>query len=114
LTEIEGLGVSVAVEAPVAYLAARLGRMGGRGPLHAAGASAAATAITHPQVWSLALWGYERVLSPWPFMLALELGVVLAEACLIAWMAELRWPQAAIASLLANSASFLAGLWLLG
>jgi hypothetical protein len=111
MTEIEGLGVSIAIEAPLAFAAARALRPPGRGPVHVALAAAVATAVTHPQVWALALWGYNRF-PLLPLMLCLEVGVVLTEGCLIAWMTRTPWRQAAAVSLIANSGSFIAGLLL--
>jgi hypothetical protein len=113
MIEIEALLISAALEAPIAWLVARRTRWPCRGDLHVGAASAAATAITHPQLWAAALWSYER-LPYWPSVLALEAGVVLVEGGLIAWMADLRLDRAMIVSLIANSGSFLFGLWIVG
>jgi len=51
MTEIEALALSAAIEASIAYLVMLLARWPSRGNLHVAAASAAATAITHPQLW---------------------------------------------------------------
>lgn len=113
MIEIEAMAMSAALEAAVAYLMARLMRWPSRGALHIAAAAAAATAITHPQVWTAALWAFQRF-SYWPSVAALEAAVVLAEGLLIAWMAALRVDRAMLVSLLSNSASFLSGLLLQG
>lgn len=111
MTEIEALALSAAIEAPIAYLVARLAGWPSRGNLHVAAASAAATAITHPQLWAAALWAYSRF--PYgPSIIAAEAVVVLVEGGLIAWMAGLRIDRAMLVSLAANSGSFLVGLWL--
>ena len=111
MTEFEALLLSVAIEAPVAYLIARLARWPSRGDLHIAAASAAATAITHPQLWAAALWGYWHF-PYWLTVFTLESAVVLTEGLLIAWMAALRIDRAMLVSLIANSASAFVGLWL--
>ena len=74
-------------------------------------ASAVATAVTHPQLWAAAYWAYPRF-PYWPAILVLEALVIGAEGVLIAWMAQLTLPRAMIVSLIANSSSFLFGLWL--
>ena len=113
MTEIEALIFSAAVEAPIGFLLARQMRWACRGRLHVAAASAAATAITHPQLWAAALWAYPRF-PYWPSIIVLELAVVLVEGGLIAWMAALRIDRAMLVSLAANSASCFIGLWLAG
>jgi hypothetical protein len=113
MTEIEALLLSAAIEAPIAFLLARQTGWACRGALHVGAAAAAATAITHPQLWAAAFWAYPR-LPYWPSVAALELAVVLIEGGLIAWMAALRIDRALLASLAANSASCLIGLWLAG
>ena len=111
MTEIEALLLSAAIEAPIAYLVARIAQWPSRGNLHVAAASAVATAVTHPQLWAAALWAYEHS-SYWPSILALEAIVVLVEGALIAWMAALRVDRAVLVSLVANAGSFLIGLLL--
>jgi hypothetical protein len=109
MTEVEALLLSAAIEAPIAYLVARIARWPSRGNLHIAGAAAAATAITHPQLWTAALWSYERF-PYWLSISTLESAVVITEGLLIAWMAALRIDRAMIVSLVANSASVIVGL----
>jgi hypothetical protein len=111
MNEIEALLLSAIIEAPLAYIVARAGGWPNRGNLHVAAAAAAATAITHPQLWAAALWTYSR-LPYWPSILALEAVVVLVEGALIAWMAGLRIDRAMLVSLVANVGSFLIGLLL--
>lgn len=113
MTEIEALLLSAMVEAPIAWLVAWLARWPCRGNLHVAAASAAATAITHPQLWAVALWAYPRF-PYWPAMIGSEAMVVLVEAGLIAWMAGLRIDRALVVSSIANAGSFSLGLWLEG
>jgi hypothetical protein len=113
VTEFEALALSAAIEAPIAYVVMRLTQWPSRGNLHVAAASAAATAISHPQLWAAALWAYSRF-PYWPSIIASEALVVLVEGCLIAWMAGLRIDRAMVVSLIANSGSFLFGLWLEG
>jgi len=97
------------VEAAIAYALAWATRWECRGPAHVAASSAAATAITHPQLWTAALWAYERY-PYWPSVLTLEAAVVVAEGALIAWMAMLRLDRAMLVSLAANSGSLALGL----
>jgi hypothetical protein len=113
MTEFEALGLSAAIEAPLACLTIRLAKWPCRGPWQVAGASVVATAVTHPQLWAAALWLYPRM-AYWPAVLGLEALVVLVEAALIGWIAGLRAHQAALVSLLANAGSFLAGLLVTG
>jgi len=110
MSEIEALLISMAIEGPVAFALAALARWPSRGALHVGAASMVATAVTHPQMWALAIWSYGR-LPYWPAILAIEALVVVVEAALIAWMARLTLPRAGAVSLAANSASFLFGLW---
>ena len=79
------------------------------GPAHVAASSAAATAITHPQLWTAALWAYERY-PYWPSVLTLEALVVVVEGVAVAWMAMLRLDRAMLVSLAANSGSLALGL----
>lgn len=108
MTEIEALVLSAAIEAPIAYAIARAAGWPCRGPVHVAAASAVATAVTHPQAWEFALAAYAK-LGMWGATLTIEGLVILAEAALIAWMAQLRPDRAALVSLLANSSSWFAG-----
>lgn len=109
MNQLEAMALSAIVEAGVAYGIARRRGWAGRRPSHVALASAAATLITHPQLWAAALWAYEWF-PFWPSVLALESLVVLIEGGLIAWIAALRIDRAMIVSLAANSASLLVGL----
>ena len=81
--------------------------------LHVGVASAVATAVTIPSCGPPPI-GPIRASPTWPAILVLEALVILAEGVLIAWMAQLALPRAMIVSLIANSASFLAGLALAG
>ncbi|HZC15664.1 MAG TPA: hypothetical protein VE309_02780 [Caulobacteraceae bacterium] len=107
--EAEALLISMAIEGPIAFSIVRLTRWPCRGALHAGLASAAATAVTHPQLWSAAIWAYPRF-PYWPSIIVLEALVILAEGLLIAWMATLALPRAMVVSLIANTASCVAGL----
>lgn len=109
MVEAEALLISVAIEGPVSFSIVRLTRWPCRGALHAGLASAVATAVTHPQLWSAAIWAYPRF-PYWPSIIVLEALVVLAEGLLIGWMAALALPRAMVVSLIANTASCIAGL----
>jgi hypothetical protein len=108
MVEAEALVISAAIEGPIAFLIARLTRWPSRGALHVGLASCVATAVTHPQLWSAALWAYPRF-PYWPTTIVLEALVIAAEGLLIAWIAELTIPRAMLVSLVANLASCLAG-----
>ncbi len=108
-SEWVALLLSCAIEAPIAFFIVRLARWPCRGPLHAGLASAVATAVTHPQAWTAALWAYPHF-GYWPTVVAIESLVVLAEALLIAWMAALSPGRSLMVSLAANSASTLFGI----
>jgi hypothetical protein len=111
MSETEALLISMAIEGPVAFALVKLAGWPSRGALHAGLASMVATAVTHPQMWALAIWSFGRF-PYWPAILAIEALVVVVEAALIAWMARLTPARAGIVSLAANAASFLFGLWL--
>ena len=111
MTEPEALALSIAIEAPIAWLVVRIAGWRSIGPRHVAGAAAVATAVTHPQLWAAALWAYARF-PPLPALLVLEAIVVLVEAVLISWIAALAIRHAMLVSLVANAASLLFGLWL--
>jgi hypothetical protein len=109
MTEAQALFLSAAIEGPIAFAIVRGAKWRSRGPLHVGVAAAVATAVTHPQLWAAAYWAYPRF-PFWPAILVLEALVILAEGVMIAWMAQLALPRAMTVSLIANSASFLAGL----
>ncbi|MGD0641887.1 MAG: hypothetical protein ABSC22_14155 [Roseiarcus sp.] len=111
LTEAQALLISATIEGPIAFAIVRATKWPSRGPLHVGVASAVATAVTHPQLWAAAFWAYPRF-PYWPAILVLEALVIAAEGVLIAWMAQLVLPRAMIVAFIANSASFLFGLWL--
>lgn len=109
LTEPEALVMSALIEAPIAYAVVRFNGWPGRGAMHAAFASAVATAVTHPQFWAAAVWAIPRY-GYWLSVFAGEASVVLVEGLLIAWMAGLTLQRAMIVSLAANFASCIAGI----
>ena len=109
MLEAVALGISAAVEAPIAALIVYAARWPCRGALHAGLAAAVATAVTHPQLWEAANWAYPRF-GYWPSLVGLEALVVAVEALLIAWMAKLALHRAFAVSLAANIASCAAGL----
>lgn len=109
MVEADALVISAAVEGPTAFLLARFAKWPSRGALHVGLASVVATAVTHPQAWSAALWAYPHF-SYWPTTIVIEALVIAAEGLLIAWMAQLAFSRAMAVSLIANSASYLAGL----
>jgi hypothetical protein len=113
MSEAEALAISMAIEGLAAFAIVALARWPSRGALHVGLAAMVATAVTHPQMWTLAIWSYGRF-PYWPAILSIEAMVVVVEATLIAWTARLTLARAGAVSLAANSASFLFGLWLTG
>jgi hypothetical protein len=113
MVETEALLISMAIEGPIAFSIVRFARWPCRGALHAGLASAVATAVTHPQLWAAAIWAYPRF-PYWPSIIVLEALVILAEGLLISWMAMLSLPRAMVVSLIANTASCVAGLLISG
>lgn len=113
MVEAKALIISMAIEGPIAFSIVRLTKWPCRGALHVGLASAVATAVTHPQLWSAALWAFSRF-PYWPSIVVLEALVILTEGLLIAWMAGLALHRAMLVSLIANSASCLAGLLIAG
>ena len=111
MNETQAVLISMAIEGSVAFALVALARWPSRGALHVGLAAMVATAVTHPQMWALAIWSYGRV-PYWPAILTIEALVVVVEAALIAWMARLSPARAGIVSFAANAASFLIGLWL--
>jgi hypothetical protein len=110
LTEPLALVISAAIEAPIAYFMVTVTKWPSRGPFHAAAASAVATAVTHPQLWfNLVPWLADQM-NYWTSVALAEIAVVLVEGVLIAWMAELKLQRAMLVSLVANAASFAAGV----
>ncbi|MGC9953235.1 MAG: hypothetical protein ABSD21_03030 [Rhizomicrobium sp.] len=113
MTEVEALLISAAIEAPIAYLIVRAMHWPSRGAVQAGFAAAVATAVTHPQLWSAALWAYPRF-GYWPSVIFLEMIVVLVEGGLIGWMASLSLHRAMLVSLATNTASCAAGFLIHG
>ena len=60
MTETEALLISMAIEGPVAFALVALARWPSRGALHVGAAAMIATAVTHPQMWALAIWSFGR------------------------------------------------------
>lgn len=113
LTQVQAMVLSALIEAPVAWVLVRWRHWPGRGAMHAAIASAVATALTHPQLWAfapalLARLGYV------PGALVAETVVVVVEALVVAWGSGLSPLRALALSTLANAASAAAGRVLLG
>jgi hypothetical protein len=109
MTEFEAMLLSVAIEAPLAFIVVSVARWPCRGPLHAAIAVSLATAVTHPQLWTAALWLYPRF-GYWSTVVCAEALVVLVEAAIIAWATGLSSVRALVVSGIANGASTLIGL----
>jgi len=113
MNETQALLISMAIEGPVAFALVAFAGWPNRGALQVGAAAMVATAVTHPQMWALAIWSFGR-LPYWPAILTIEALVVVIEAGLIAWMARLTLGRAGAVSLVANASSFLFGVWLTG
>jgi hypothetical protein len=113
MTQWQAELLSLAIEAPVAVLVAALGfrLRGARVLVLVALAAVAGTALTHPVVWSgvLALApriGWEAATA------AFEVFAVAGETLVYRLAAALSWRRALLVSVVANVASFGAGLML--
>jgi hypothetical protein len=113
MTEPAALLISIVIETTAAYWLLRSVSWPSRGAEHVALAVAVATAVTHPQAWAAAGWLYPRI-GYEPAFLILEITVVLAEAALVHWASGLPPLRALVVSTIANAASAVAGLVLLG
>lgn len=111
--QLEAMVVSMAVEAPVAFALVRWFGWPGRGPVQAALAIALATAATHPQLWAASLWLYPRLGYGATVVLA-ETAVMAVEAVVVGWVTQMSWGRSMLVSALANVASALTGVLLLG
>ena len=109
MTEFEAMLLSVVIEAPIAFAIVAVTGWPCRGPFNTALAIALATAVTHPQLWTAALWLYPRI-GFWPTVGFAETLVVLVEATIILWAAGLAPVRALAVSAVANGASTLAGI----
>jgi hypothetical protein len=117
MTEFEAMLLSVAIEAPIAFAIVAIKGWpcpgSRRGPLDAAIAISVATAVTHPQLWTAALWLYPRI-GFWPAVGCAEAVVVVVEAAIILWATGLSAARAFALSTIANGASTLIGIALFG
>lgn len=113
MTEFEAMLLSVAIEAPIAFVIVAITRWPGRGPLNAAIAISLATAVTHPQLWTAALWLYPRI-GHWLTAGVTEAVVAVVEAAIVIWVTALSPMRAFMVSVAANGASTLVGLLLFG
>ena len=112
MTELEALGLTVAIELPVAFawfgLARWLERADwGRGVL----VVIAASLLSHPLAWR----ANEAWLRPWPFWpraTVIEVGVAIVEAGVLAWGLSLGRRRAIVVAVTMNAASFGLGVLL--
>ncbi|GMV39680.1 MAG: hypothetical protein AMXMBFR64_13960 [Myxococcales bacterium] len=103
MTQAEALALSLVVEVPVVLAVARRACSAVRLALIAV----AATLVTHPFAWLANGW------IPLPFApraALIEASVVVAEAVIYGRLVPLGAPRAALASVMANAASFAVGL----
>ena len=113
MTESEALAVSAVIEGILAFIIARTAGWPCRGAGHVGVASAVATGVTHPQLWTAVFWSAPRF-GYWSSVVGLEVIVVLVEAGLIAWMAALTLRRSLLVSALANLSSATLGIILFG
>ena len=110
MSQLGALLLSVLVEAPLAAAAgARCGKRGARELGRMACIALAATLLTHPLAW----WANRLLAAALPFApraLLIELGVVLVEGLLFAWLARLARTRGLLVAALTNGASFGVGL----
>ncbi len=111
MTQWQAELLSLAIEVPVATLVVAVGlhMRGARMIVVMILAAAAGTALTHPVVWTGVLALAPRV--GWvAAVAALELFAVVGETVVYRVATPLTWRQAGLVSLVANAASFGAGL----
>lgn len=107
MSQLTALLISIAIEMPVSALTMRLLNR----PFYwrAAMIAAASTLVSHPFAWlANTVW-----LNHLPFFeraMVIEVGVVLFEAAFYYWLLPIRVRDSLLVSMLANAASFGAGL----
>ncbi len=110
MTQVHALLLTLLVEVP---LAAALGALYGKRSVKELGRmgtiALAGTLLTHPLAW----WANQLLLTLLPFAgraLFIELGVVLVEGILFAWLAKLGILRGLVIATLTNGVSFGVGL----
>ena len=109
--QLEAMLISMVTEGIVAFALAVWRGWRCRGPMHVAAAATIATAATHPQLWGASLWLYPRI-GYEPTVVLAEAVVIVVEAGIIGWAAQLRPGRALLVSAVANTVSVLVGLGL--
>jgi hypothetical protein len=112
MSQLEALGLTIAIEVVVA-LAILLGaRWLPRAELARAGAIvAAASLLSHPLAWQANTVWLRRL----PFAeraAVIEIAVALIETVVLAFGLRIGWRRAAVIAVIANAVSFALGLWL--
>lgn len=107
MSQLTALLISIAIEMPVSALTMRL--LNRPFYFRAAMIAATSTLVSHPFAWMAnSVWLHHL-----PFFeraLVIEIGVVIFEAAFYYWLLPLRIRDSLLVSLLANAASFAAGL----
>lgn len=104
LTQLEAMGLTLAVEAAVA---AALGPAFARAALLCVGAAVLGSCITHPILWSI-FYDVQTAIGPLATPI-LEGVIIIAEVFAYRALATPRWEEAGLFSVLANAASWGAG-----
>ncbi len=111
MTQWEALALTLALEVPVALAIAWFAGLRDK-MWRTAAVSVAASLITHPFAWYLAI--HTQNMWPfWPRAALIETGVTLIEAVVYAKGLPTRWTLATVMSVAANGFSFFVGLALL-
>ncbi len=110
MNQVHALLLTLLVEVPLAAgLGALYGKRGAKELGRMGAIALAASLITHPWAW----WANRLLLALLPFAgraLLIELGVVLVEGILFAWLAKLGLLRGLVIATLTNGASFGVGL----
>ena len=110
MTQLEALGLTVALELPVAFAWFGLARWLERAAwVRGAMVVLAASLLSHPLAWQ----ANQRWLRGWSFgprAAVIELGVALVETVVLAWGLGLRPARAAVVAATMNAVSFATGL----
>ncbi len=110
MTQWQALAFTLAFEVPVVLCIAWF--CGFRDEMiRVAGVAAAASLLTHPIAWYLALAGLADV-PFWTRAAIIEAGVIGVEAVVYAKALKTRWTLAFAMSIIANMISFGGGIWL--
>ena len=104
------LALTLAIEVPVVLCIAWFCGLRDH-MVRVAAVAAAASLLTHPFAWYLALSGLAHI-PFWTRAAIIEFAVIIAEAVVFAKALKIRWRLAFAMSIIANLVSFGSGIWI--